>query len=121
MRVSAAYVKQRGSYSPAHPVQITSQPSERRVAAVREFHFEQVRQFGFLLEIDRHVVVENTNAALGFDSPHCAKLRRQFAWIKWLLRGQALFFAGQGVLAHLAKMAFEQVAVNQRVAVVKGK
>ncbi|MNF93030.1 hypothetical protein D3C84_756900 [compost metagenome] len=46
-------------------------------------------------------------------------MRRQLARIKGLLRGQALLFAGHVVLAHLAEMPLEQVAIYQRVTVVE--
>ncbi|MNH31592.1 hypothetical protein D3C79_919710 [compost metagenome] len=65
--------------------------------------------------------MKNPHATLSFDPPLTFKLRRQFARIKRLLRGQALLFAGHVVLAHLAEMALEQVAVNQRIAVVEGQ
>jgi len=102
-------------------VQVTSQSGKTGMATVGQFHFQQVRQGGAGLEFNRHVVVENPHATLGFDPPQTFKLRRQLARIKGLLRGQALLFTGHVVLAHLAEMALEQVAVDQRIAVVEGQ
>ncbi|MNS55299.1 hypothetical protein D3C72_881280 [compost metagenome] len=63
--------------------------------------------------------MENPDPALGFDLPQAFELRCQFPWIEGLLRGQALLFPGHAVLAHFLEMAFEQVAVDQRVAIVE--
>ncbi len=61
---------------------------------------------------------ENPDPALGFDLPQPVELRGQFPRIERLLRGQALLFAGHVVPAHFLEMAFEQVAIDQRIPVV---
>ncbi|VVN42218.1 hypothetical protein PS634_05491 [Pseudomonas fluorescens] len=63
--------------------------------------------------------MEHTHAALVFDSPLSFKLRRQFPRVEWLLRREALFFTGHVILAHFAKVTLEQVAIDQRIAVVE--
>ncbi|VVN76625.1 hypothetical protein PS685_05332 [Pseudomonas fluorescens] len=100
-------------------MQVAPKPGEAWVATVGQLYLQQVHQFGTGLEFYRHIVVKNPYPALGFDPPQAFKLRRQFTRIKGLLRGQALLLTGHVVLAHLAEVPLEQIAINQRIAVVE--
>ncbi len=84
-----------------------------------QFHFQQVEQLGLGLEFLGHIVVKHPHATLAFHVPHGFKLRLEFTRIKRFLRGKALLFTFQAVAAQLAEMAFEQVAIDQRVTVVE--
>ena len=91
------------------------------MAAVGQLHFQQVGQFGLGLELGRHVVMEYPHPAAAFDPPEGVELRGQLARVERLLRGQALPLAGEALLAQLAEMPLEQVAVDQRILVIKGQ
>ena len=100
-------------------MQVAAQAGEAGVAAVGQFHLQQVDRLGLGLELRGHVVVEDPHATLTFDPPECVELRRQLARVQGPLRRQAALLAGELGLAQLAEVALEQVAVDQRVLVVE--
>ena len=102
-------------------MQVAAETGETRMAAVGQLHFQQVGQFSLGLELGRHVVMEYPHPAAAFDPPEGVELRGQLARVERLLRGQALPLAGEALLAQLAEMPLEQVAVDQRVLVVEGQ
>ena len=79
------------------------------MAAVGQFHLDEVGRLGAGLEIGGHVVMENAHATAGFDLPARRELRGQFAWVQRLLRGQALPFAGIGLAAQLLEVALSRL------------
>ena len=84
-----------------------------------QFHFNQGFKLGTGLKLHWHIVVKHPHTALGFDLPQAFECRGQLPWVKRLLRGEALLFTGHIVLAHLAKVTLEQVAIDQGVAVIE--
>ena len=60
-------------------MQVAAKPGKAWVAAVGQFHFQQVEHLGLGLEFPGHVVVENSHATLGFDLPQRIKLPRNLS------------------------------------------
>src|SRR5690606_29521349 len=106
---------------PAQPVQVATESGKGRVATIGQFHLHQLGRRGTRLEIGGHVVMEYTHATASFDQPVRGELRRQLARVQRSLRRQALALAGKTLAAQLLEVALEQVAVDQRVAVVEGQ
>ncbi|MNP10416.1 hypothetical protein D3C76_1025630 [compost metagenome] len=65
--------------------------------------------------------MEHPHAAALLDAPGAGHGCFQLARIERLLRRQALPLAGETVLAQLTEMPLQQVAVDQRIAVVEGQ